>query len=177
MYSIIEEMKYNLRHNLVSEEDVEGIKQIINIAERHLKPIRESGAELKMVPSLGRMSFDLGSVKHRCYCACHDPGVSMMHFAPCCYNGYAEAIVAEPIISDEEFRQLGFKEDSEYKGIWKRPYNDPFPFELYIQDGFLIGEINREYRVIDIKNEIWATKANVERLLELFCPQFKANTL
>lgn len=80
----------------------------------------------------------------------------------------------EAIISDEEFRQLGFKEDSEYKGMWKRPYSDPFPFELYIgEDGFLIGQINREYRVIDAKNEIRATKANVERLLEIFCPQFK----
>lgn len=84
----------------------------------------------------------------------------------------------DTIISDREFKELGFKEDSEYKGMWNRPYNDPFPFELCIdEDGLLIGMINREYRVIDIKNEIRATKANVERLLELFCPQFRINTL
>lgn len=173
MYSIIEEMRYNLRNKLVPEEDIEGTKQIINIAERHLKPIRISGISPEMNPYLGRMSFDLGPVKHRCYCACHDPGVWMVHFAPCCYDGYTETDRAELIISSKEFEELGFKEDSEYKGVWSRPYNDPFPFELYIRDGFLIGQINREYRVIDIKNEIWATKANVERLLEIFCPQFK----
>lgn len=80
----------------------------------------------------------------------------------------------EKLITDKEFKELGFVEDNEYKGLWSRGYNDLFPFKLYVdEDGYLIGWVNVEYDVVNAKNKIRATERNVRLMLEMFCPEFR----